>query len=172
MHVYTILKVKADNPEDAIEQANGLIEQSCDLENNTAGWDYGEAKEVITPEFLKSDYKVKSYEALERHYTRDRNREIRRLSGQMRDEIEKYLKKHPSVTGRSKVDLITEVVTSMSRTHGMLEYYVEQIHKLQDCIEYPQEQNCTLQCTNNYFADCTKDTMGSKIFYVRTDRHF
>ena len=77
----------------------------------------------------------------------------------------------------SLVKFMTNTITCLSRSKGMFNYYVKQIDRLQDCMNYPEDPNITLQCTDNYFADLTKETNfgkaseGEKIYYVETDRH-
>lgn len=72
----------------------------------------------------------------------------------------------------SLVDFIARTVTEATRRPGsILDYYIKQIDKIQNCIDDPYNPQYTLQCTENFYADLTKETKGKKVFYVRSDRH-
>ena len=40
MHHFILVKIKADNRQDAFDEAKSQLETSISPENNTAGWDY------------------------------------------------------------------------------------------------------------------------------------
>jgi hypothetical protein len=73
------------------------------------------------------------------------------------------------------LNIITEVTASIAKKdtgHGMAMYYMEQIKKLQYCIDDPSPYN-TLQCTANNYAELPcDDKEGLTAFYFSCDRHF
>ncbi len=99
--------------------------------------------------------------------------------GEFKKCVEKTLKrKHdvkPPNTFDEMADVISKVVTAIAKKDtgsSMLMFYMEQIKKLQYCIDDPQPYN-TLQCTENYYAEIPCDNKrGLKAFYFACDRHY
>lgn len=91
MHVNCVLKVKANNATEALETAKSLVEQSVDSDNNRSGWDYvGECK-VITPDILKSEYKLQTFEELEKYYSATREEYIKDHQEKLRENTIEFL---------------------------------------------------------------------------------
>jgi hypothetical protein len=192
MHVRCILKLNANNKEEALQVAQSYIESSIEPEENTCGWDYAGECEILIP-----------CEDLEEHYNKLRKQRIKEISERIRSYLIGYLIKYLPLKEaplllddydikedaervlkdknyKSKplpdnfidlIGLLTEVVTELSQNEHIFQYYIKQINKIQDCINNPQDPKVCLQCTDNHFADLTKETSGEKVFYVNTDRH-
>jgi len=210
MHINCIMKIKANDEDEARNAAQYYAERSIDAENNNTGWDYAsqDGYRVITPAILKSDYNCQTYQELEEHYAQKREESIKEMQERIHDEILRHLVKthlslkdapllinenfskeiqkfatyilkkknhHPKpLPGDflSLVDFIARTVTAVTRRPGsILDYYIKQINKIQNCIDDPYNHQYTLQCTENFYADLTKETNGKKVFYVKSDRH-
>ena len=92
--------------------------------------------------------------------------------------IEKLMKgkdiKKPD-TYEKLVDTFSKILTKIAQKdtgHSMIMYHMEQIKKLQYCIE-SDELYSTLQSTHNYYAELPcDDKTGLSPFYFICDRHF
>jgi len=94
--------------------------------------------------------------------------------------IEKFLKRKKDIRKPDSfekiLDIFTNVVTSIAKKdcgRSLLMYRMEQIKKLQYCIENPTQTCYTLQSTENNFAELPcHDTKGLTPFYFLCDRHY
>lgn len=209
-HYAMILKVWADDAEEAKDLATSALEESVEAENNTTGWDYVGDVEVITPEMLQKDFQVSSYKELEEKYTQERvealaamKANLKRtikvslakrflprdeaplylqddpedIQGEFKSYIEKLLKSKKNIkTPKTFDEILNGVLDAIEdeiKKDGMFEYYLNQMHKIQKCINYPEDTYTTLQCSENHFATLNEDEKveGQSVYYVYGDRH-
>lgn len=205
-----VLKVWADDAEEAKDLATSALEESVEAENNSTGWDYVGDVEVITPEMLQKDFQVSSYKELEEKYTQMRidnlaamKANVKRtikvslakrflpkeeaplylqddpedFQGEFKSYIEKLLKSKKTIKTPKTFDEVLngvmDVIEDEIEKDGMFEYYLNQMHKIQKCINYPNDTYITLQCSENHFAVLNEDEKveGQAVYYVYGDRH-
>ena len=96
------------------------------------------------------------------------------------DQVEKVLKRKRDVkvpdSFEALLETMTKVVASIAKKdtgRSLTMYHMEQIKKLQYCIESPMETCYTLQCHENPYAELPcEDKEGKFAFYFIGDRHF
>ena len=210
MHHNIIIKAWAGDAEEAENLVVDAMEESIQPEHNTVGWDYFDHADLIKEKDLPTNYKVKTFEELEKNYIKERTTQISDKKACIKEDLKIFLapyfltkseavlcvgtsaedtefKKCVEQVLKRKTDIkipdsfekilnaITKIVTSIAKKdtgHGMTMFYMEEIKKLQYCIEDPSPGN-TLQCTGNYYAELPCDNKeGLTAFYFRCDRHF
>jgi hypothetical protein len=208
MHHNIVMKVWAEDADDAKSQVSSAIEDSINPEQNNVGWDYSGDIDLITKDKLQSEYGVKTYSELEKSKLKERDDRMQDLinelhydllptiaplflskdeaplyvsteNGEFKEYVEKLLKRKKDIKKPETFEKISEVILNIlvaiakkDTSHSMMMWRMEQIKKLQYCVENDMELCYTLQSSENPYAEIPcDDTKGLHAYYFVCDRH-
>jgi hypothetical protein len=94
--------------------------------------------------------------------------------------IEKLMKRKRDVvrptTFEGIANAFLKIIVSIAKKdtgHSLAMWRLEQIKKMQACIDFPKDISYTLQCTENHYAELPyDDKKGMHPYFYHADRHF
>jgi len=114
MHHFILVKIKADNRQDAFDEAKSQLETSIDSGTNTAGWDYLADDHAVVDKKYMIEHKHESFKELEKEWLSNTKVNIREHKGALKDIVfEGLVLRHLDASG---------VHPGSARAHRYLKY--------------------------------------------------
>ena len=180
-HYSVILKVRANDAEEAEYFVEDALDQSISCNDNKVGWDYVGDVTLITPELLQKEFNVQTYEELEKKLEQDRLNAYESLKTKVKHILQTSMTKQfstkkdvkPPESYNEIIDTFIAILDEEIKNGSQLIYYVKCMERLQKCIQSPEDQYTNLQCPGNTFVilNTGEETEDQPTFYFDSDRH-
>jgi hypothetical protein len=169
MHHGIMIKVRANDVEDAKKQADKIMEDTmacskCSASKQNVNWDSFHLFDIVDEKFIvkyRSELKgVKTVEDLVNHYLNLREVNLKYCEKQVRDELKRF---NAQIKKTRKIPKFS-----------MIGFYLDKLDSIRSVIGFRDDDNglYTLHCTENHYADMTEYTKGDKAYYLWYDRHY